>query len=253
MPEQVSLPGYSSSNALASNAAGQEIGISNQNISSANYGAEAGWFYSNGQFTAFPYFASTPTAINASGQVAGFYSNDVNGHPNAFLFQYGHITELGTLGGANAAALGLNNQGQVVGWSFIAGSPLVPNSSQLSNAFIYENGTMYNLNLLLNSGAPPIVLTGALAINNLGQILAVAQDSHDYILTPSDLAPPPAPAAIPECSTLAFAGLAIAVIERSTHSQASEAADSPTDVLSDHGPFLVADSRSFLLFFSTSS
>ena len=210
-PHQVSLPGYPWSNALASNAAGQEIGISNQNISSANYGAEAGWFYSNGKFTVFPYFASTPTAINASGQVAGFHSDDVNGHPNAFLFQNGHITELGTLGGANAAALGLNNQGQVVGWSLIAGSPLVPNSSQLSNAFIYENGTMYNLNLLLNSGAPPIVLTGALAINNLGQILAV-QDSHDYLLTPSDMTPPPAPAAIPECSTLAFAGLAIAVM-----------------------------------------
>jgi probable HAF family extracellular repeat protein len=160
---------------------------------------------SGGQFTVLPYSQAAPTAINASGLVTANYF-DTSGNSHAILFNNGIITDLGTLGGASGGATSLNNQGQVVGWTTLAGAPGAPSYTQPYAAFLYENGHMYDLNTLLSKGTPPLGLGSASGINNLGQIIAVGQDSQVYLLTPA--VPPP----IPEASTLAFAAFAIAAM-----------------------------------------
>jgi MYXO-CTERM domain-containing protein len=196
---------------VAGNAAGQEIGVSLNGLTSTGWSQEAGWIYSGGQITILPYTQSSPTAINASGEVAGFYI-DGGTQTHAILYSNGHITELGSLGGATSGAESLNNQGQVVGWATLAGAPGSPTYTQPEAAFLYENGRMYNLNSLLNPGVPPLDLGLATGINNLGQILAVGQDSQVYLLTPTTTQDSTAPPPIPEVSTLAFAALAIAAL-----------------------------------------
>jgi probable HAF family extracellular repeat protein len=65
--------------------------------------------------------------------------------------------DLGTLGGDQSAALGLNDAGQVVGWARNAGGSI--------EAFVWSNGTMTSLGFL-----PGGTTSVARAINNHGQI-----------------------------------------------------------------------------------
>jgi probable HAF family extracellular repeat protein len=208
----VSLPGFAVTTVVASNTAGQEIGVSLNGLTSTGWSQEAGWIDSGGQFTILPYSQSSPRAINASGQVAGYYFDNGGAQTHAFLYSNGQITQLGSLGGATSGAVSLNDQGQVVGWATLAGAPGSPFYTQPSTAFLYQNGQIYNLNSLLSKDVPPLDLTTALGINNLGQILAVGQDSQVYLLTPADTQDSPLPPSIPEASTLAFAALAIAAL-----------------------------------------
>jgi len=105
--------------------------------------------------------------------------------------------DLGNLGGSDAVANALNNSSQVVGWSQIA--------SGAQHAFLYANGTMRDLNLLIPS-ASGITLTTAVGIDGSDQIVAYGTNSsgqtEEFLLTP--LAPP-----VPEPSTLAMFGLVI--------------------------------------------
>ena len=71
--------------------------------------------------------------------------------------------DLGTLGGQNSYGFGINASGQVVG-----GSDVVDNGQR---AFLYSDGTMYDLNLLV-TGLAGTPLTNATAINDSGQIVA---------------------------------------------------------------------------------
>jgi probable HAF family extracellular repeat protein len=105
---------------------------------------------------------------------------------------------LGGLGGANTVANALNNSNQVVGWSNIA------NGDQ--HAFLYTNGTMQDLNLLI----PPlsgITLTTAVGIDSNGDIVAygttASGQTDEFLLTPSE-------SPVPEPTTLAFFAMAIA-------------------------------------------
>jgi probable HAF family extracellular repeat protein len=107
---------------------------------------------------------------------------------------------LGNLGGANGVANALNNSNQVVGWSQIA--------SGAQHAFLYSNGTLQDLNLLI----PPlagITLTSAVGIDAAGDIVAYGTNasgqSHEYLLTPAE-------SPVPEPSSLAGMTLAIAAL-----------------------------------------
>lgn len=88
-----------------------------------------------------------PTALNANGQVAGFRLNLAFGDQLiGFLWDTGSFTDLGTGGGPQSFAYGINNAGQIVGASNFSAS------GQLS-AFVWQNGTMINLHPNPNEGS----------------------------------------------------------------------------------------------------
>jgi probable HAF family extracellular repeat protein len=111
---------------------------------------------------------NTPMAIDERGDVVGFsdLSGDESGTPNfhAFLWTKSHgMQDLGTLpGDAYSEALGINDAGVVVGVSYGV-------SFSTSRAFIWQNGTMTDLNTLI----PPtsqLYLLYANDINDRGAI-----------------------------------------------------------------------------------
>ncbi|MGA2689405.1 MAG: hypothetical protein ABSE85_15185 [Candidatus Korobacteraceae bacterium] len=118
---------------------------------------------------------NTPMALNNHGQIVGFSDlpGDQHGaNPNfhAFLWtQSRGIQDLGTLpGDAISEALGINDQGQVVGVSYGAGftNP---------RAFLWQDGVMTDLNTLIPSGSS-LYLQAAQEINDLGEIVGQASD-----------------------------------------------------------------------------
>lgn len=120
-------------------------------------------------------------AINNLGQVTGA-SSAASGHNRAFLTDANgnNMRDLGNLAQRDdfeSWANGLNDQGQVVGWSA---------TMKGMSAFVTAtNGTgMYDLNSLSNLPAG-VILSEANGINELGQI--IARDNahgHAYLLTP---------------------------------------------------------------------
>ncbi|HZT42188.1 MAG TPA: hypothetical protein VFA07_08360 [Chthonomonadaceae bacterium] len=122
--------------------------------------------------------SSAATAINASGQVAGVYTNPATNEPSAFVWTNGTLTDIGTLG-ISSTAHALNSFAQVVGES--------ATSTNGTHAFLYLNGGIIDLNTLLpaNSGW---TLVSAYDINDGGQIVGVGNGpngSHAFLLTPS--------------------------------------------------------------------
>jgi len=94
--------------------------------------------------------------MNAAGDVVGGSPSGA-GNFHAALFRNGQVIDLGTLGGLNSKATGINKAGLIVGNSQIA--------SGYVHAFLYSNNVMTDLGTLggLNSHA--------IAINDSGQIV----------------------------------------------------------------------------------
>jgi probable HAF family extracellular repeat protein len=97
----------------------------------------------------------TLQGINGHGDVIGF---DVDGI--SFIIRGGNKTSLGTLGGSNSQAFGLNDAGQVVG------SSLVNNSGSSIHAFLWQAGRMVDI-----GGLPGFRTAEAFGINQAGQIV----------------------------------------------------------------------------------
>ena len=127
--------------ALAFSPSGPVVGIASFNGSTTHAA-----LYSGGQLTDLGTLGgdfSEAVAINASGDAVGD-SQLGNGLTHATLWSKGQIIDLGTLpGGATSYATGINDAGQITGWS----DTLEPGSSfpRPDHAFIYENGQMTDL------------------------------------------------------------------------------------------------------------
>ena len=119
---------------------------------------------------------SSGSAINASGQVAGFASLNDLPYPfaaqHAFLYSNGVLTDLGTLGGTNSGGLGINASGQITGSSDLANTYV--------HAFLYSSGVMTDLGTV---GGRFSVGTG---INASGQIAGYSEVPPSAMLGTTD-------------------------------------------------------------------
>jgi probable HAF family extracellular repeat protein len=110
------------------------------------------------------YENSVATDINNSGTVAGFSSTPTTMRAHAVVSNGQGMQDLGTLGGSASWAYGVNDSAQIVGQFSSA-------DNQTQAPFLYERGTMYDLNALIvnRSAAMPFA---AYDINNFGEIAA---------------------------------------------------------------------------------
>ena len=137
------------------------------------------------------------TAINAKNHIVGYSTiNNLDDRVHAFLYDGENMLDLGSLSGAAldtdlSFALGVNAADQVVGYSYL---PMDVVLGPWSVAFIYSHGLMTNLNDLIGKNSENYRLDSATAINDNGQIVAVAFDRsadafHAVLLTPDPSGP----------------------------------------------------------------
>jgi probable HAF family extracellular repeat protein len=122
----------------------------------------------------------SPTALNASGQVAGDVR--VGGNTHAFLYSNGTLTDLGTVAGfRNSYAYALNDNGKVVGSLINQGIGSVE-----------EHAMFYNGQTMSDRGTAPGYTNGsATGLNDFGQAIGNANmgsgsTDHGLLYTYSD-------------------------------------------------------------------
>jgi len=177
-------PGYAFSMATAINTNDQVVGYSDYYDSAGNWFCQHAFLWASGTMRDLGTLGTDPggfacsyaAAINTNNQVVG-YSDYYDSAGNwlgqhAFLWANGTMRDLGTLGAdesgfSNSTPYAVNDAGQVVGWSTYSENGVAKGN----RAFLYQNGTMTDINTLLSAGSG-LVLENALAINNRGQITA---------------------------------------------------------------------------------
>jgi uncharacterized protein (TIGR03437 family) len=191
--------------AFGISAAGDWIAGGTANVISHQLASLNGTLWHAGAFQALPvvpnFNYATATGVNDAGSASGMaftfdFTQLVDPHAtgHAVLFENGAVTDLGTLStDRTSAATGINNSGTVVGFSTalapdlsLFAGPELETAASLSHAFVYTNGTMYDLNRQLINGTG-WQLTSAIAVNDAGQIVGtgiVNQQQHAFLLTP---------------------------------------------------------------------
>lgn len=204
------LPGAAYASAASGiNDSGEMSGWSQVVVDNNGQIAIKPFIYSNGSIQALDTLGGTggrAQGINNLGQVVGYSSliGDVTIH--AFLYSDGSMQDIGSLGG-NSYAYRINNNGQIVGASYLVTNPI--STVDNSHAFIYSNGVMTDLNSFLDASTKNSgwYLSTANDINDNGWIVGTAMNtitgaSHAYVLSI---------AAVPETETYAMllAGLGV--------------------------------------------
>jgi probable HAF family extracellular repeat protein len=159
------------SSAVAVNDLGQVAGF-DKHQPPISRGYVRGFVYTAGRGVTYIGERFEPRDINNAGQVVGFswVLSSVGGIPvpRPFLYREGVLKDLlgeASLGGTGVATA-INTAGQTVGWTGLESAE----PSQHTNAFLYSNGVLRDLDSLLppNSGWS---LNVAIDINNTGQIV----------------------------------------------------------------------------------
>lgn len=171
------FPGDPDGAATAINDSSEVVGISGAcDVAVGAYSAKHALLWRNGEVIDLGNLGgagwNTPMAINRRGDIVGFAdlpgdvaNGQLNANFHAFLWtkESGHMKDLGTLPGDSLSeALDINEEGQIVGVSFPS-----------THAFLYENGKMIDLNTLIPSN-PPLLLLAANGINERGEITGQA-------------------------------------------------------------------------------
>jgi probable HAF family extracellular repeat protein len=109
-----------------------------------------------------------PNAINAAGQVAGMSQNNGFATGHAFLDDLSGLHDIGQLGEFShfSQAYGINNAGQIVGYSQFG--------SSFSHAWLYADGVMRDLGTLGGGSST------AYAINSAGHVVGYAQITNPF-------------------------------------------------------------------------
>jgi probable HAF family extracellular repeat protein len=140
--------------------------------------------------------------INASGQVTGFFDDNVAIARRAFLYSGGSMQDLGSIGFyQGSVGLAINADGWVTGVAFPALSDTPDRAEE--RAFLFDGEAMHDLNGLLDGSGAGWVLHSANDINDLGQI--VGYGTHNGVTRAFLLTPVPEPATY----ALMFAGLGV--------------------------------------------
>ncbi len=100
--------------------------------------------------------------INEAMQVVGGASDGTSGNM-AVIWENDSIRRLGTLGGRESVAYGINNKGQIVGWS---------ETTRRSRPFLWDNGEMRNIGTLGGT-----VEGSAHDINDATQVVGVSRNA----------------------------------------------------------------------------
>ena len=181
-------PGAYQSTAVAINNSGQIIG--GYYVSATNVGE---FVITNGKMTKLPVPAGASAVaafgISDSGEIAGTIFFASGAPPHAAKFANGAWTDLGAFVGAQASrATAVNLSGVVVGTAFFPQTQYHPPKPGKHVPFIATASGLVNLNTLIPAGTG-FVLTDAVAINDLGQILCNATNSggskHAVLLKPN--------------------------------------------------------------------
>jgi probable HAF family extracellular repeat protein len=145
--------------------------------------------------------SSYGTSINGYNHVAGYSNIDqANNRTHAFLHDGVTMRDLGSLTNVSEAsdrsfALGVNSADEVVGYTYVVSPEGIlfypPQDDTLEQvAFVFSRGAMRDLNTVIGPAAKRYRLYSATAINDKGQITALAWDAqcealHAVLLTPS--------------------------------------------------------------------
>ena len=154
--------------------------------------------YANGVMTDISPFGNSESyahAINNNGEIVGEYLTADNSAFHAFIYKNGVFTDIGSATSSETVAYAINDHGQVVGSTWVLRADSCRTCQEYeSHAFVYVDGTLFDLNSLLPPGSP-WKLMEAFGINNNGKIVGYGLINgrfHAYMFTWSRLQRPSA-------------------------------------------------------------